>query len=139
VIVSVESYRLGLGTVHRPGPGFLFFWAGISLAIMSLIIMIRAWITQKEAGAGGLIFGRQNIWKICLVLISVFLYVLLLDRLGFIVVTLLLFLFLLGIVERKGWVLTINASLAVTAAAYLIFETALQSQLPKGLLEFLRF
>jgi putative tricarboxylic transport membrane protein len=139
LIVSVESYRMGLGTLHRPGPGFLFFWAGILLTIMSLIILVRAWITQKEDGAGGLIFGGQSLWKIILVLISVFLYALLMERLGFIVVTLLLFLFLLGIVERKGWVLTITTSLAVTVAAYLIFETALQSQLPKGLLEFLRF
>ena len=139
VIVSIESHRMGLGTLHRPGPGFLFFWAGILLAFMSLIIMIRAWITQKQDGAGGLIFGGQSLRKILLVLISVFLYVLLLEKLGFIVVTLLLFLFLMGVVEKKGWLLTIGTSLAVTVAAYLIFETALQSQLPKGLLESVRF
>jgi putative tricarboxylic transport membrane protein len=139
VIVSIESYRMGLGILHRPGPGFLFFWAGILLVIMSLIVMIRAWITHKEEGAGGLIFGGQNLWKIILVLISVFLYALLMERLGFILVTLLLFLFLLGVVEKKGWRLTLFTSFAVTVVAYLIFETALQSQLPKGLLEFLRF
>lgn len=139
VIVSIESRRMGLGTLHRPGPGFLFFWAGIFLAIMALIILIRAWIAQQEAGAEGGIFGGGNIAKIVLVLISVFLYVLFMDRLGFIVVTLLLFLFLLGIVEKRGWMATILTSLAVTVAAYLIFETALHSQLPKGLLGFLRF
>jgi len=139
VIVSIESRRMGMGTLHRPGPGFLFFWAGILLAIMSLIILMRAWITQKDAGAEGFIFGGQNVWKIVMVLVSVFLYALLMEALGFIVVTLLLFLFILGIVEKKGWVLTILTSLAVTVASYLIFETGLQSQLPKGLLRFLRF
>jgi putative tricarboxylic transport membrane protein len=139
VLVSIESRRMGMGTLHRPGPGFLFFWAGILLAIMALIILIQAWIAKKEAGAGGFIFGGQNISKIVLVLISVFLYVLLMERLGFIVVTFLLFLFLLGIVEKRGWAASILTSLAVTVAAYLIFETALQSQLPKGLLGFLRF
>ena len=139
VIVSIESYRMGLGTLHRPGPGFLFFWAGILLALMSLIILIRAWITQREAGAGGLIFGGQNLRKIFLVLTAVLLCILFMERLGFAVVTFLLFLFLLGVVEKKGWRFTILTSLAVTVAAYLIFETALQSQLPKGLLEFLRF
>lgn len=139
VIVSIESRRMGLGTLHRPGPGFLFFWAGILLAIMSLIILIRAWITQQEAGTRGFIFGKQNVAKIVWVLSAVFLYVLLMEKLGFIVVTLLLFLFLLGIVEKRGWMVTILTSLAVTVAAYLIFETALHSQLPKGLLGFLRF
>jgi putative tricarboxylic transport membrane protein len=136
VIVGIESRRMGLGTLHRPGPGFLFFWAGILLAIMSLIILIRAWIAEKGVGAGGFIFAGQNTAKIVLVLISVFLHALLMEKLGFIVVTFLLFLFLLGIIEKRGWVVTILASLAVTVAAYLIFETALHSQLPKGLLVF---
>jgi Tripartite tricarboxylate transporter TctB family len=54
-------------------------------------------------------------------------------------VTFLLFLFILGFVEKKGWITAILTSIAVTAAAYLIFETALQSQLPKGIVGFLRF
>ena len=139
VIVSIESRRMGMGTLHRPGPGYLFFWAGILLAIMSLIILIRAWIAKKDAGAGVSIFWGQNITKIVMVLIPVFLYALLMETLGFIVVSFLLFLILLGVVEKKGWMFSILTSLAVTVAAYLIFETALQSQLPKGLLGFLRF
>ena len=136
VIVSIESRRLGMGTLHRPGPGFLFFWAGIFLAIMSLIVLVKAW-TTKEAGRS--IFGGKNIFKISCVMVSVFLYGLVMERLGFIPVTLLLFLFLLGVMERKGWVFTILVSLAVTAAAYTLFEVLLQSQLPKGVLAFLRF
>jgi putative tricarboxylic transport membrane protein len=139
VIVSIESHRMGMGTLHQPGPGFLFFWAGIFLSIMSLIILIRAWITQRDEGAEKSIFGGQNLLKIILVSVSVFLYALLMETLGFIVVTLLLFLFLLGIVEKKSWVLTTLTSLAVTVGAYLIFETGLQSQLPGGFLRFLRF
>jgi hypothetical protein len=61
------------------------------------------------------------------------------EPLGFIPVTLLLFLFILGILERKRWIVAVLTSIAVTVAAYLIFETALHSQLPKGILEFLRF
>ena len=136
VIVSIESRRLGLGTLHRPGPGFLFFYAGIFLAIMSLIVLVRAWRT-KEAGRS--ILGGKNILKIGCVMASLFLYGLVMERLGFIPVTLLLFLFLLGVMERKGWVFTLLVSIIVTAAAYTIFGVLLQSQLPKGLLAFLRF
>jgi putative tricarboxylic transport membrane protein len=139
VIVSIESRRMGLGTLHRPGPGFLFFWVGISLSVLSLVILIQAWLAQKVVGTGGFSFGKKNITKIFLVLISLFLYALLMEGLGFVVVTLLLFMFLLGIVEKKGWGVTILTSLAVTGAAYLLFEIALKSQLPKGLLGFLRF
>jgi putative tricarboxylic transport membrane protein len=139
ILVSIESARLGLGTLHRPGPGFLFFYAGIFVSIMALIILTRAFVTKKLDGARGGVFGGQNVWKALYVLIAIFLYALLMDPLGFIPVTLLLFLFILGVIEKKRWVVAILTSVAVTVAAYLIFETALQSQLPKGILGFLRF
>ena len=136
ILASVESYRLGLGTVNRPGPGFLYFYIGIFVSIMALIILARAWVTKKETGK---IFGGHTIRKALLVLAAVFLYAVLMEPLGFIPVTFFLFLFILGFVEKKGWIAAILTSVAVTVAAYLLFETALQSQLPKGIIGFLRF
>jgi putative tricarboxylic transport membrane protein len=138
-LVIIESYRLGLGTLHQPGPGFLFFWASIALGIMALVVLIRAWISQKDGEPKISIFGTQNTRKIILVLLSLFLYAILMETLGFILVTLLLFIFLLGIIEKKKWWFTVFVSVGVTVIAYLIFEIWLKSQLPKGLLGFLRF
>jgi putative tricarboxylic transport membrane protein len=139
IFVNIESYRLGLGTLHRPGPGFLFFWASIALGLMSLVILIRAWSSKKAGEPEVSIFGKQNTLKILLVLISVFLYAIFMETVGFIPVTLLLFIFLLGIIEKKRWFLTVFVSIVVTVIAYLIFEVWLRSQLPKGFLGFLRF
>jgi putative tricarboxylic transport membrane protein len=139
VLVTIQSYHLGLGTLHKPGPGFLFFWVNIILAIMSLIVLLRAWAGKKGEGPQPTIFGGQNTSKIIFVMISLFLYALLMEIIGFIPVTLLLFIFLLGIIEKKRWFYTVFVSIVVTVISYLIFETWLQSQLPKGLLEFLRF
>ncbi len=139
VLATIESYRWGLGTLHKPGPGFLFFWVNIVLGIMSLVVLIRAWVSQKEEGPQHAIFGTQNVLKIVSVLASLFIYVLLMESVGFIPVTLLLFIFLLGIVEKKKWYYTAFVSILVTVISYLIFETWLQSQLPKGWLGFLRF
>ncbi len=139
VLAMIESYRLGLGTLHKPGPGFLFFWVNIVLGIMSLVVLIRAWMSKKEEGPPPAIFGTQNVLKIVLVLASLFIYVLLMETVGFIPVTLMLFIFLLGIIEKKKWYYTAFVSILVTVISYLIFETWLQSQLPKGWLGFLRF
>jgi len=139
VSVVIQSYHLGLGTLHKPGPGFLFFWVNIVLGIMSLIVLIRAWAAKKDEGAQPSIFGSQNVSKIIFVMISLFLYALLMEPVGFIPVTLLLFIFILKIIEKKGWFYTLFVSVVVTVISYLIFETWLQSQLPKGLLGFLRF
>jgi putative tricarboxylic transport membrane protein len=138
ILATIESRRLGMGTLHQPGPGFLFFWVNIALGIMALVVLIRAWAGKKIEGPRHAIFGGQNISKIIYVMLSLFIYILLMETVGFILVTLLLFIFLLGIIEKKRWYYTAIVSIAVTVAAYLIFETWLQSQLPKGLLGFLR-
>jgi putative tricarboxylic transport membrane protein len=139
ILAMIEAKRLGLGTLHQPGPGFLFFWVNIVLGLMALFVLVRAWTGKKTEGPPHAIFGKQNVPKIIFVMLSLFIYVLLMETLGFIVVTLLLFIFLLGVVEKKKWYFTALVSVVVTVIAYLIFEVWLQSQLPKGLLGFLRF
>jgi putative tricarboxylic transport membrane protein len=141
-LVSYASYKLGLGTLHQPGPGFVFFWTGIVTAILSLIVVLKSLRKRSPREAQEPVFGKggkgRNI-KIALVLISLFLYALLMERLGFLIVTLLFFIFLLGVIEKKRWWFAVLVSLIVTAISYLVFETGLQSQLPRGLLDFLRF
>ena len=139
ILVCIESKRLGLGTLHQPGPGFLFFYASIALGLMSLVVLIRAWMDKEAAETKLTIFGGQNVSKIVLVLISVFLYAIFMETVGFILVTLLLFIFLLGFIEKKKWWYTLFVSVVVTVIAYLIFEVWLKSQLPRGFLGFLRF
>jgi putative tricarboxylic transport membrane protein len=139
LFIFIESYRLGLGTLHKPGPGFLYFWTSFFLIIMSIVVLIRAWSSTGTQEPEASIFGKENPRKIVLVLLSLFLYAIFMEMVGFIPITLLLFVYLLGIIEKKRWFYTIFVSVVVTVAAYLIFETWLQSQLPKGLLGFLRF
>ncbi len=139
LFVSYVSYKLGLGSVYQPGPGFLFFWTGIVIAILSLVVVMRSFRThvseeEKEAPT-----GKRSATKVALVLAALLVYALLMEWLGFLIVTLLLFIFLLGVIERKKWWFAVMVSLAVTVLAYLLFEVGLQSQLPKGLLESLRF
>jgi putative tricarboxylic transport membrane protein len=134
---SYNAYRLGMGSLRQPGPGFFFFWAGIVVALLSLSVVVKSFGKKAAGEEKGSLFGGSNVGKVCLVVISLFLYALLMEWLGFPVVTLLLFLFLLGVIEKRGWVFSSLVSLAVTCIAYLVFEVGLQSQLPKGLLEFL--
>lgn len=139
LVTIIESYRLGLGNLLQPGPGFIFFWAGILLGIMSLVILIKTFIKVGQAEAEKPTLGGVSYTKIILVSLGVFLYALLLEFLGFIIVTTLLFVFILGVVEKKKWLFTIASSILVTVAAYLVFQTWLETQLPKGLFGFLRF
>ncbi len=139
ILVSAESYRLGLGSLHKPGPGFFFFWTGVVLGLLSLIVILRTSGEKKRSEDQGTLSGKVKSTKIILVLVGLFLYALLMETMGFLIVSFLLFLFLLGIVEKKKWFPTLWVSLVVTLMTYIIFEIGLRSQLPKGILEFLRF
>ena len=139
VFGSYHSWKLGLGSLHQPGPGFLFFWTGLLVALLSISVILRTFGKRSPGEMKESVSGKWKVAKIAFVLISLFLYALFMERLGFVVVTLLLFLFLLGVVEKKRWLFTVMVSLVVTAIAYLVFDVALQSQLPKGLLALLSF
>jgi putative tricarboxylic transport membrane protein len=134
-----QSYKLGLGNLYQPGPGFLFFWTGIVVAIMALVVVAQSFRTQATEETVEAPTGKRTVAKVVSVLVALFIYAALMEYLGFFIVTLLLFIFLLAIVEKKKWWFAILVSVAVTLFAYLVFETALQSQLPKGILGFLRF
>ena len=99
VFVTIESYRLGLGSLNHPGPGFLFFWAGIFMGILSLSILVEAW-PKRGKDDEKKIFDKRNLGKIALLLIGTFLYAVFLEKLGFILMTLALLVFLLGFIDN---------------------------------------
>jgi putative tricarboxylic transport membrane protein len=139
LFISYESYKLGLGTVNQPGPGFLFFWTGIVVAILAITVIVKSLKKFSQEEVTDKAFGRSNVKKVVFVLAALFLYAFLMEWLGFFISTLLLFVFLLGVIEKKKWWFAVGVSVVVTILSYLLFETGLQSQLPKGILGFLKF
>ena len=46
--VCIHAVGLGLGDLRNPGVGFLFFWSGVILGILSLILLGMALRRRKE-------------------------------------------------------------------------------------------
>lgn len=128
--VCAESLKLGLGTFHRPGPGFLSFHAGIVLGILSLALVSLGFFRNQEEGTSWKSWGR-----ILLVILAIFGFTLLLEKLGFLPSAFLFICFLLRIVERRGWGFSVGVALLVAVASYVVFDVLLKAQLPAGLLE----
>lgn len=132
--VCVESWSLKVGGLHNPGPGFLPFYTAILLGLLALISLLE---TLKGAkGSASEIWGGIQFGKLSILLGSLFLYVFLLDRLGFLLGTFLLLLVLFRIVEPYGWKTVLFSSLLTTAGTYLFFVILLESRLPRGFLGF---
>ncbi len=132
LLIMEESYRLNLGELHRPDSGLFPFIIGLVITILSTILFFQAFRTKfpREEGEG----KKQKISykNIFLTLLVLYAYALTFMWLGFIPATFLLVLFLLKIVERKGWALAMFIALSASLGSYLVFEVWLQAALPKG-------
>ena len=133
LLTCYGATRLGLGSVTEPGVGFIFFWSGLILVILSLIVLADSIRSSEDTVRE---MGEMNWAKIALVLLSLLLYAFFLERLGFVLTTFVLMSFLLGCIEGTNWVRSAGVAAAAALASYAIFELWLKIRLPKGLFGF---
>jgi putative tricarboxylic transport membrane protein len=133
VLACYGATQLGLGSVTDPGAGFIFFWSGLILMLLSLVVLLDA---VRSAEPTIVEMGALNWTKIALILISLSSYGFLLERLGFVLTTFVFLSFLLGCIQGVTWGRSLATSVAATLACYGIFELWLKIRLPKGILGF---
>ena len=131
--LSISSIGVDLGGFHRPGPGLVAFLTGNLLTVLGFLLVMFRTLGKKRHDIGEKIsiikFWEKGIYLI----IASFAYVFLLDPLGFIIATLLLFLFLLKIAGTRNWVVPILISFLSVALSYLIFDVWLRINFPRGI------
>ena len=135
-VIAVESYRLGVGTLHAPQAGFLPFSASLCLGILSLLLLSSTprGKDRKSQEAEDVNFNLSLIRKVLYVMVSLFLYAIFLDALGFILVSMILMAFMLKFIEPQKWHVVILGTILIPVFAYVIFDFFLKVQLPKGFL-----
>lgn len=138
VYISIESYRLGPGTLRKPGAGYFPFIASAALGIISLSVLIRTLLKEapKPIMEDSVTRAEPLNWQnIVLTLVAMLVYVAIFSWLGFVLSTFLIMVFLVWVVGGARWHVSLITALSVTLASYLLFEVALDAQLPKGILE----
>jgi len=127
------SRRLGIRGFHNPGPGLTPFVLGLLLFLVSLYVLIISLLKKggddETPGEGQ---SRTNYGKIGLVLVALFAYAFLLERLGFLITTW-IFLFLLFRSVGNRWVTALVASISTVLATYFVF-TFFGVRFPPGIL-----
>jgi hypothetical protein len=134
VVVVIESLRLGIGTPHNPGMGFLTFGASGILGILSLILFLQASLRGKEKTAP---FFASPLWKrVLLVLFGLIPYSKFMPVLGYLISTFVLMIVLFWILERRKIGFVLISSVLATLVTYIVFSKWLNCQFPQGLFGF---
>ena len=94
-------HKLRWGPLHRPGPGFMPSLIGSLLVLLGLLLTFLD--TRRREKKGEEVSLRKFWGKGVYSLIASFLYIFLLEPLGFVIATLLLFFSLLKIMGTRKW------------------------------------
>ena len=135
VVVSVASFRLGLGKLSTPGSGFMPFGAAILLGMLSIVCFLQAMGREKSTDDQPLFRGM--LWpRVMLVSIILFAYARLIPFGGYRATTFFLLVFLFWIAgQKKVWKVALYSFLT-TALSYYVFSKWLNLQFPVGPLGF---
>lgn len=134
VPAGVEAWRLHVGTVRAPGAGFLPFYAAILLGALALVSLVQD--LRTSSGPASTLWGGVRWGRWIAMVVALFVYVAVLERLGFFLATFLLMLVLFRLLEPYRWTTVLFFSLFTMGAAYLFFVVLLDSRLPVGPLGF---
>jgi putative tricarboxylic transport membrane protein len=130
--VAWSGWDLELGAANDPGSGFLLFWVGMIMLGLAGAVLLEA--LRAPAGPVRALWAGARWSKVVLVLAALAAYGWALPRLGFILTTSLVLVFLFKVVEPQRWSVAIGGALASALIAHLVFKVWLGAQLPVGLL-----
>ena len=134
--ITYEGFLLKLGTGRAPKPGFMIFWMGVIIVILSAFFFIATFTTpgqEHKALWWGVRWSRG-----AKLMAALFLYVAVFQVLGFILSTFLLLVYLFKGLEPQSWRNALLLSAVTITICYLVFGVFLELQFPPGVLSFIR-
>lgn len=131
IFAVTQALRLEVGSLARPGPGFFPLVLSAALAVVAAALLVRSRRAKdgppipREPTARGRLAATAG---------ALAAYVLLFERLGFVLATVGMLAFLFAALGRYRWPIAVGAAVVVTLAAWVLFDTWLHVRLPAGVL-----
>ncbi len=127
----IESVRLSLDTIHNPGPGFVPFFLGLSLALLSISSFFAP---NRQVKSEAFWNNWQKGKPIFYIFASLGIYLLLFRIAGFFIDTFLLLVYLMKLSGQKGYRRALTISALTIIFVYILFYQFLAIPFPRGLL-----
>jgi hypothetical protein len=127
LLVIWESRQLPLGTFRLPGPAFVPVLLASLLVIFGLLLIVSA---RRVPLLSSLSWTE---WRHALAILAMCAFaVFAIERFGYRFTVLVVLVFLLKLVERCGWVLSLAYSIALSFGSFYLFHSILRVPLPPG-------
>ncbi len=114
-----------------PGPGFLPFWLGVTLVVLSIILIARRWLARPDRPAQPLV-ATTGWRKPAVVAIGLSVCIAAISWLGFLISVSLYLVSLLRFVERRSWALAVIVGVGTPLLLHVVFRAGLGVPLPRG-------
>jgi disulfide bond formation protein DsbB len=138
VFVIWESWNLKYYTKLGPGAGFLPFWVGAVLTVLSLIWLGQVSLQSMKGMPDDFLPDRKGSLRLGSIVGALVACTLLLNSLGFSLTILAFLAFLLCALGRPNFLLTVVIALAGSFGVSYIFQHWLGVLLPKSSIAFLK-
>ena len=131
LLVIWESRVLPLGTFRQPGPAY------IPILLASLLLIFGLFLVATGGRSAPLSSILWTEWRHALAIFAACIFAALgIERLGYRLTVVLVLGFLLKVVERRSWRVTIGLALGLAFGSFYLFHTLLRVPLPLGPLGF---
>ncbi len=130
IIILIISWGYGFGSFRRPGPGLYPFFIGALVLLFSAILLALEMKPKKSEP----IFSKGGALTFILMVITFFLWIVVMPLLGYVIVTLLATFAFSKVMRLEGWWKPLAVSVGTAFFIYLLFDYWLYIDLPRGLL-----
>lgn len=131
ILVSLGSVKLHIGQPSNPGPGFMCFYAGILLIILSLLSAVMSIRKSRVKTSIPLSLGLNT--NLIVIMCSFFVCALVFETLGYLISIGLFVFVLFKITAPKKWLGPLLFSIGAVLGVYLVFALLLQLNFPRGI------
>jgi len=131
------SILLGLGTLREPGTGFFPLIAGSFFTLLALVVFVRSLFPGRGFQARISSLWKGAIWNRPLAVgILMAGYILVLERIGFLLTSLVVLLIMLKGVEKFPWWKASLIAVISSGSTFFLFRVLLKATLPTGIFGF---
>ncbi len=131
----LESRKFNYMTEFTPGPGFMPFWVGVVLAILSCYLLLDTFVRKpSEKDTKKVLPAKHALIRVGLIILMLFGVKFSMTLLGFPLTLLVFTTAMLSILERYSIIKSVGYGIAYSAVTWFVFEYILTMGFPKGFL-----